>query len=100
MVIREAFSGRLEPSKLGRVITGSQGLDLIGLVGCGMWLDFILNRRLANYSQLVRCGLPSVFINKDLLKRTHAHSFTHHLRLLSPCSPELSSWKETVAREA
>ena len=85
-MIREAFPGRLEPSKLGRVATGSRGPELIGLVGCGMWLDFTLNQRLANYSQLVRCGLPSVFINKDLLRRACGLSLTCQLRLLSPHS--------------
>ena len=85
-MIREAFPGRLEPSKLGRVATGSQGPELIGLVGCGMWLDFTLHQRLANCSQLVRCGLPSVFINKGLLRHARGRSLTCHLWLLSPRS--------------
>lgn len=42
-----------------------------------------LNQGLANYGPQAKSGLMSVFIDKILLKRSHAQLFTYHLRLFS-----------------
>ena len=49
-----------------------------------------------NYDPWAQSILVPVFVNKDLLKQNHTHSFIHPL-LLHPTMTELSSWDRGCA---